>query len=81
MNDERFTGTNDDELTLAEVRAIQGLARLSKRWPRTLKLVSMGGSLHAVHTDDNRFHSSSSLERGEAVLYTFSGIPNDGGDW
>lgn len=33
--DKEFTGTNDDELTLDEVRAIQALARLAKRWPPT----------------------------------------------
>ena len=76
-----FAGTNGDEVTPEEVRAIQALARLSKRWPQTLKLVSMGGSLHVIHTADRRFHLDDSAERGESVLYTFSNIPNDGGDW
>ena len=76
-----FEGTNGDELTPAEMHAIQALARLSKRWPQTLKLVSMGGVLHAVHDADPRYHDLGSEVRGESVLYTFSGIPNDGGDW
>lgn len=76
-----FTGTNDDELTLTEVRVIQALARLSRRWPQTLKLVSMGGSLHAIHAADDRFHHHDHIVRAEAVLYTFENIPNDGGDW
>jgi hypothetical protein len=78
---EYFEGINGDPMTRAEIRAVQSLDRLAKRWPKTLKLVSMGGTLCVVHDDDERFHSEHSPERGESVLYTFEGIPNDGGDW
>jgi diaminopimelate decarboxylase len=76
-----FEGVNGDELTLEEVKAIRAMARLSKTWPQTLKLVSMGGGLHVVHTDDERFHHHLPAVRGEAILYSFEQIPNDGGDW
>lgn len=76
-----FEGVNGDPMTPEEVRAVQSLARLAKRWPQTLKLVSMGGGLHVIHTGDPRFGAALPSERGEAVLYSFDGIPNDGGDW
>jgi len=77
----QFEGTNGDPMTLEEIRAVRALARLAKRWPSTLKLVSMGGVLYVIHADDPRYHDLDSAARGESVLYTFSGIPNDGGDW
>jgi hypothetical protein len=72
---------NDDELTPDEVRAIQALERLSKRWPRSLTLMSMGGGLCVKHTGDPRFDEAFSVDRAGCVLYSFVGIPNDGGDW
>lgn len=76
-----FEEASGDEVTPEEVRAIRALARLAKRWPQTLKLVSMGGSLHVIHAADERFGAVDSLTRGETVLHTIQGIPNDGGDW
>jgi hypothetical protein len=74
-------GANGNELTVDEVKAIRSLHRLAKRWPQTLKLVSMGGSLYVIHTADERFNDPFALVRGEAILDTIFGIPNDGGDW
>ncbi|TDP92324.1 hypothetical protein EDF62_1530 [Leucobacter luti] len=68
-------------LTQAEATAIRSLQRLARKWPRSLTLASMGGSLVVVHTDDDRFDSSSGIERQEAVLEDIRGIPNTGGDW
>lgn len=76
-----FESGNGDPLTPEEARAIQALHRLAKRWPQTLTLVSMGGSLHVIHGADERFHDPGNLVRAEAVLDTIQGIPNDGGDW
>lgn len=76
------TGENGDKLTPEEVRAIRGLRQLATRWPDTLTLLSMGGSLCVMHTQDPRFDfDNSSNERGQVVLASISGIPNDGGDW
>jgi diaminopimelate decarboxylase len=82
---------DDDELTpeeanyaaLTEIehKAIQALQRLAKRWPQTLKLVSMGGGLHVIRNGDPRFGESSGVDRGKAVIDSIIGIPNDGGDW
>jgi hypothetical protein len=72
---------NGNYVTEQEARAIQSLHRLAERWPQTLKLVSMGGSLYVVHANDARFHDEDSRIRGEAVLDSIDGIPNDGGDW
>ena len=69
------------ELTEAEEKAIASLRRLAKRWPKSLTLASMGGSLVVVRTNDERFDSSSTLERAEAELAEIRGIPNTGGDW
>jgi hypothetical protein len=77
----QFEGTNGDPMTLEEVRAVQALARLAKRWPPTLKLISMSGDLYVMHAGDERFGSLSSQERQACVLYTFTGIPNEGGAW
>lgn len=65
----------------AEERAIASLQRLAKRWPRSLTLASMGGSLVVIHTRDERFDADSTDERQEAVLADINGIPNTGGDW
>lgn len=64
-----------------ESAVIRSLQRLARRWPRSLTLASMGGSLVVVHTDDGRFDSSSSLDRQAAIIAEISGIPNTGGDW
>lgn len=76
-----FVGDNGDPMTADEMRALRDLDRLARRWPSTLTLVSMGGSLHVVHTNDDRFHSEHSPDRSDSVLWTVLGIPNDGGDW
>lgn len=68
-------------MTPEEEAAVRSLQRLAKKWPKTLTLASMGGSLVVVHTDDERFDYGGSLERQDAVLADISGIPNTGGDW
>jgi hypothetical protein len=76
-----YEGENGEPVTAEEHRAIQSLHRLAKRWPRSLTLVSMGGSLHVIHTGDPRYGELAAEPRGDSVLDTFQGIPNDGGDW
>lgn len=78
---EKITGDNGDELTPDEARAIASLERLAKRWPQTLTLMSMGGSLCVKHTGDPRTDARTSLGRADVVLANIDGIPNDGGDW
>lgn len=73
--------TDFDETTAEEDRAISSLQGLAKRWPQSLMLVSMAGSLAVVHTLDPRFDADSSLERTQAVVADIRGIPNTGGDW
>jgi hypothetical protein len=74
-------GDNGDSLTDEEAKAIRSLERLAKRWPRSITLISMGGSLYVVHTADERMGAPGNIERAEAVLTGITGIPNDGGDW
>lgn len=75
-------GENGDPLAEEEVKAIRSLHRLAKRWPRSLTLASMGGTLVVFHTGDPRWGERLPVERAEAVLADdFGGIPNDGGDW
>ena len=68
-------------MTDEELKAIQSLQRLARRWPKSLRLVSMGGDLFVVHTSDSRFLDGGSLERQESILADIKGIPNTGGDW
>lgn len=57
--------SEESGLTASEAKAVASLQRLAHRWPKSLTLASMCGSLVVVHTDDERF----------------DGIPNTGGDW
>jgi hypothetical protein len=68
-------------LTDEERKAIASLQRLAKRWPQSLKLVSMGGGLHVIRVGDPRFDGQYPGQRAEAVIASIDGIPNDGGDW
>lgn len=72
---------DEPELTAAERRAIRALQALARRWPRSLTLASMGGSLVVVRTGDGRFAEGDGLERLDAVVADIDGIPNTGGDW
>lgn len=76
-----YEAANGNAVTEEEVRAIQALHRLAKRWPQSLKLVSMGGGLYVIHANDERFNYEDNTVRVEAVLDSIAGIPNDGGDW
>jgi hypothetical protein len=66
---------------LDEARVIQALHQLAERWPKTLTLVSVGGSLSVIHTRDARLAAVDGLVRAESILDDIIGIPNDGGDW
>lgn len=71
-----------DELTPEEEKAIASLQRLADRWPRSLTLASMDGSLVVVRTADPRFlDDGGGLDREEAVVADIRGIPNTGGGW
>lgn len=73
----------DTKLTDEEAAAIRSLDRLARKWPRSLMLASMGGSLYVVPT---AAHLLEEQGRGfgmdpDSVLACISGIPNTGGDW
>jgi hypothetical protein len=71
-----------DDLDDRELAAIGSLQRLAKRWPRSLTLASMGGSLVVVRTNDARFTDGGAApERSAAAVAYVEGIPNTGGDW
>lgn len=74
-------GDNGDRLTLGEATAIRQLRLLARRWPQTLKLVSMDGNLHVIRTSDPRYGLSFGPDRQEAIVADIDGIPNDGGAW
>jgi hypothetical protein len=77
-----FIADNGDTITEEEAKAIRALQLLARRWPRSLTLASMGGTLVVFHTGDERWGESLGTDRAEAVLADdFNGIPNDGGDW
>jgi len=60
-------------LTTQEKRAISELEKLAKRWPKTLVVFSWSGTLHVLKPGKRR-------TMGQAIVASFSGIPNDGGD-
>lgn len=71
----------DDDLTAEERRAIAALKRLAKTWPRSLRLISMEGSLHVIRTNDRDFLDPDSDDRSAGVIADIHGIPNTGGAW
>lgn len=60
-------------LTAVELRAIRGLERLAKTWPKSLRLFSWSGSMVIMK-------SGTGTTYGSSVVARISGIPNDGGD-
>lgn len=78
-----YAADNGDTLTYAEGRAIRDLHMLARRWPQTLKLVSMDGGLQVIRNGDPRFDIDygTGPERQQCVLADICGIPNDGGAW
>jgi hypothetical protein len=70
-----------DDISDDEARAIHELNRLAARWPRTLTLVSMGGSLAVIRTGDPRYGARHPGDRQDAIIENIDGIPNDGGGW
>jgi len=64
--------------TLNEI--VEILDNLSKRWPYGYSLFSWSGSLHLMDDSkmpDGAHYNGSSYD---AIVDTFPGIPNDGGD-
>lgn len=68
-------------LSDVERRAIQTLERLGKRWPRSLMVASMGGTLVVIPTADHERDDGYGGVDASKVLATIAGIPNTGGDW
>jgi len=75
-------------LSVEEQRAIAALKRLAKRWPQTLWLASMSGTLSVMvlgPTGEREYHpvTPEGCGGGLNVAYRIDtiDIPNDGGDW
>lgn len=76
-----MSADEQEPLTEEERKAIESLNRLARRWPRSLTLASMGGSLVVVRSDDRAFSDGEGPGRSEGVLWSSTAIPNTGGDW
>jgi hypothetical protein len=76
--DENYAALTDEERA-----TIASLQRLAKRWPKSLTLISMEGSLGVIRTADPRWadETKPSFERQDAIIADIDGIPNDGGAW
>lgn len=74
-------GARWNVVTEEERKAIAALKRVARRWPRSLTVASMAGTLVIVHTGDPRFDHEDNVIRNEATLDYIDGIPNTGGDW
>ena len=72
-------------LTQEEKRVIAALQRLAKRWPSSLWLASMSGTLHVMATSPDGERMYHPDREGGGLDYSYSvgtvDIPNDGGDW
>jgi len=71
-----MTESTEFEWTPEEAKAIRGLEKLAKEWPKSLMLISAAGSLVVVltadHCEDERIIEDRAVD--------IHGIPNDGGD-
>lgn len=75
-------------LSVEEQKAIAALKRLAKRWPKTLWLASMSGTLSVMAlgpTGEREYHpvTPDGCGGGLNAAYRIDiiDIPNDGGDW
>jgi hypothetical protein len=64
-----------------EEKALKALKALAMKWPQTLQLLSMSGSMSVVFARDSRMNEDDPVVRQESVIAEVYGIPNDGGDW
>jgi hypothetical protein len=71
------------EPTAEESRAICSLKRLAKRWPDTLYLASMGGSLNVMRKDADGGHAirTDDVDLDQSYSLATIAIDNTGGDW
>jgi hypothetical protein len=75
-------GDDGRELDQRQVNVIADLQTLARKWPDSLYLASMGGSLHVMRTGENGdrvYTSSGALD----PAYSVDTVPieNTGGDW
>lgn len=70
------------ELTKTEVKAIQALKKLEKKWPKTLWLFSASGTLCVMAKNDygNRAITNDGGCDQDFIVDEIK-IENDGGDW
>jgi hypothetical protein len=70
-------------LNKEEAAAIRSLKRLAKRWPKSLDLWAMAGSLYVakVPPGEDPCCPKTRRARDELVVAEIMGIPCDGGDW
>lgn len=67
-------------LTAAEKKAIAALRRLDAIWPRSLMLLSMGGTVYVADVDDHMIDGGIGVDP-DKMFDSFGNIPNTGGDW
>lgn len=71
------------DLTKEERLAIASLKRLAKRWPKSLDLWAMDGSLYVakVPPGEDCCEPNGGSARQDLVVADIYGIPCDGGGW
>lgn len=71
--------TPSREVTDEERRAVESLEHLAARWPESLTLLAMEGTLVVVLSED---YAAGPVHRPDgAIVRTVRGIPCDGGGW
>lgn len=68
------------DLTPEERAAVLALARLADRWPKSLGIYSMAGTLHVMREPAQTLGVGGGLDPAGVVWSTHK-IHNDGGDW
>ncbi|WP_276972421.1 hypothetical protein [Ferrimicrobium acidiphilum] len=71
-----------DEFTTEELAAIKSLKRLARKWPKSLTLLSMEGSVYISRTADRGAIATRDCDTElDVPLVLIEGVPNDGGGW
>lgn len=75
-------GHDGRPMTAEERRAVEALERLAQRWPKTLMVASMAGTLHVMRLDEHgEIMSADGIGLDPDASIATIKIRNTGGDW
>lgn len=74
-------GDDGRELSQREASAIAEIQKLARRWPESLYLASMGGTLHVMRKNEDGEHAMEGDQLDQDYIVDTVRIENTGGDW